>query len=727
MDKRKWYDMGIFAHIGDDGEKQTLEEHLDGVAKLASGFAVAELKEAAYYLGRIHDIGKCRPGFQRRLCGDKIRCEHACCGAAEIMRDKTSPLNFLLAYCAAGHHAGLQNGGAINDSPDDGTLHAALNKDASDYLPEGERFRWDIPDLSGLMKMITDGAGKDTTEWVERAAFFTRYLFSCLTDADFIDTERFCSPHTERAVTGDFARALELVNDKLNGFSADTGVRQARKRLQEQAFNFCGSGGIHILNMPTGSGKTLCSIRLALQKAVSEGKKRIIYVIPYTSIIEQTADIFNELFGDVLPVVQHHSNYCPDEDDENGLTSDKLKKACENWDAPLIVTTNVQLFQSFYHRKSSRLRKLHNIADSVIVFDEVHMMPIPFLQPCLRAVGYAVKYLGSEAFFLSATMPDFGELFGKYAKGCGYDELISDKSDFKAFRNCGFKFLGQTGWEKLAQMSEENDSSLIIVNSRKSAGRLYDMCRGMDRKVYCLSTYLTPNDRTRLIDEIRKALGNGEKITVISTSLIEAGVDLDFRAVYREIAGIDSILQSAGRCNREGKKDNCFTYIFIGEDGMPKGELEMKAQISKGLLENGKNIAEPEIISEYYNRLYRFREDIIAENTISNGVKAIDQIPFRDYSERFDNMIDGDTVGIVIPCEENKEMLEKLSVGDRSVLRRLQRYTATVYFYEFRDMLERGVIGDMGTGVYRLTVPGLYSSDRGLDTSGDILGIIGKD
>ncbi|MGN0637922.1 MAG: CRISPR-associated helicase Cas3' [Huintestinicola sp.] len=702
-----------------------MEEHLEGVARLASGFAVPELKNAAYYLGRIHDIGKCRPGFQRRLEGERIRCEHACCGAAEIMRNKNEPMAFLLAYCAAGHHSGLQNGGAKNDSPDDGTLHAALNKDVSDHLPRGERFRREMPDMSGLMKLITDGAGRDISEIIERSAFFTRYLFSCLTDADFIDTERFCSPDTDREVTGELDKALERVREKLSGFSADTVVKKARKGLQEQALGSCGSRGIHILNMPTGSGKTLCSIRLALEKAVSEGRKRIIYVIPYTSIIEQTAEIFNEIFGDVLPVVQHHSNYCPDEDDENGLTSDKLKRVCENWDAPLIVTTNVQFFQSFYHRKSSRLRKLHNIADSVIVFDEVHMMPIPFLQPCLRAVGYAVKFLGSEAFFLSATMPDFGELFGKYAKGCGYDELISDKSEFGAFRNCGFRFLGQTAWVKLAQMSEENDSSLIIVNSRKAAGRLYDMCRGMDRKIYCLSTYLTPNDRTRLIAEIREALRCGNKITVISTSLIEAGVDLDFRAVYREIAGIDSILQSAGRCNREGRKDNCFTYIFIGEEGMPKnGDLGVRAEISRGLLESGRNIAEPEVITEYYNRLYFVRRDDIAENTISYEVKSIDGIPFRDYSERFDNMIDGDTVGIVIPCEENEELLDRLSYGDRSVLRRLQRYTATVHFREFRDMLERGVIGDMGTGVYRLTDPGLYSRDRGLDADGNTINII---
>ena len=426
------------------------------------------------------------------------------------------------------------------------------------------------------------------------------------------------------------------------------------------------------MNMPTGSGKTLCSIRLALQKAVSEGKKRIIYVIPYTSIIEQTADVFTKIFGDVLPVVQHHSNYCPDEDESSDITEDKLKKVCENWDAPLIVTTNVQFFQSFYHRKSSRLRKLHNIADSVIVFDEVHMMPVPFLQPCVRAVGYAVKYLGSEAFFLSATMPDFAELFHKYAKGCDYDELIRDKTDFKMFRNSQIRYLGEITWDRLAQMSEENESTLIIVNSRKSAGKLYDMCRETDRKVYCLSTYLTANDRSVLIAEMRKLLEEHKPVTVISTSLIEAGVDLDFGEVYREIAGLDSILQSAGRCNREGTRSDCFTNVFISEDGMPSREdIAIRANISKQLLESGNDVTEPAVITEYYNRLFERMKDQIAENTISAGVQSMDAIPFKDYSERFDKMIDGDTIGIVIPCEENRALLESLDSGDRSVLRKL--------------------------------------------------------
>ncbi|MCI7766791.1 MAG: CRISPR-associated helicase Cas3' [Oscillospiraceae bacterium] len=456
-----------------------------------------------------------------------------------------------------------------------------------------------------------------------------------------------------------------------------------------------------------------------MEKAVRSGKRRIIYVIPYTSIIEQTADIFESIFGDVLPVVQHHSNYCPDDDDENGLTADKLKKVCENWDAPLIITTNVQFFQSFYHRKSSRLRKLHNIADSVIVFDEVHMMPIPFLQPCIRAVGYAVRYLGSEAFFLSATMPDFGELFEKYAKGCGYGELISDKSDFKAFRNSSICFLGQVTWESLSQKAEEHDSLLIIVNSRKAACRLYEMYRDPDRKVYCLSTYLTPHDRSRLIGEIREALKNEERLTVISTSLIEAGVDLDFETVYREITGIDSILQSAGRCNREGKRKNSVTHVFIGENGMPnRDELGVRAEISRSLLESGCDIADPKCISEYYSRLYGKFEDVIRSNTISAGVKRLDNIPFRDYSEKFDRMIDGDSIGIVIPCDENRELQERLSRGNMSAVRWLQKYTASVHFNEFADMLERGIINDCGSGIYCLTDPDCYSSDRGLDTEG---------
>lgn len=715
--------MKIFAHVDNKGRKQTLEAHLEGTAQLAASFTVDELKSAAFYLGRIHDIGKCRPDFQRRLNNEKIRCEHACCGAIEIMKNG-GLASYLLAYCAAGHHSGLQNGGAKNDSPDDGTLHAALNKDASDYLPEGERFRRSMPDMKPLINMISDGT-RDIPECIERSAFFTRYLFSCLTDADYIDTERFCSPDADRSVKGDFAKALEKVDGELAKFKCDTAVRTARKSLQEQAFSACQYGGIHIMNMPTGSGKTLCSIRLALQKAVSEGKKRIIYVIPYTSIIEQTADVFTKIFGDVLPVVQHHSNYCPDEDESSDITEDKLKKVCENWDAPLIVTTNVQFFQSFYHRKSSRLRKLHNIADSVIVFDEVHMMPVPFLQPCVRAVGYAVKYLGSEAFFLSATMPDFAELFHKYAKGCDYDELIRDKTDFKMFRNSQIRYLGEITWDKLAQMSEENESTLIIVNSRKSAGKLYDMCRETDRKVYCLSTYLTANDRSALIAEIRELLKEHKSVTVISTSLIEAGVDLDFKAVYREIAGLDSILQSAGRCNREGTRSDCFTNVFISEDGMPsRGDIGIRANISKQLLESGNDVTEPAVITEYYNRLFERMKDQIAENTISAGVQSMDAIPFKDYSERFDKMIDGDTIGIVIPCEENKELLESLDSGDRSVLRKLRRYTATVHYNEFRDLLERGVISDSGTCVYRLTVPELYTRDRGLDPNYEVISVL---
>ena len=715
--------MEIYAHVDNRGKKQTLEAHLEGTAQLAASFAVAELRPAAFYLGRIHDIGKCRPGFQRRLNDEKIRCEHACCGAAEIMKNG-GLASYLLAYCAAGHHSGLQNGGAKNDSPDDGTLHAALNKDTSDYLPDGERFRRSMPDMKPLINMISDGT-RNISECVERSAFFTRYLFSCLTDADFIDTERFCSPDTDRSIKGDFAKALEKIDGELAKFKCDTSVRTARKSLQEQAFSACQYGGIHIMNMPTGSGKTLCSIRLALQKAVSEGKKRIIYVIPYTSIIEQTADVFTDIFGEALPVVQHHSNYCPDENVSSDITEDKLKKVCENWDAPLIVTTNVQFFQSFYHRKSSRLRKLHNIADSVIVFDEVHMMPVPFLQPCIRAVGYAVKYLGSEAFFLSATMPDFAELFSKYAKGCDYDELIRDKTDFKMFRNSQIRYLGEVTDDRLAQMSEENESTLIIVNSRKSAGRLYEMCSGTDRKVYCLSTYLTANDRSALIAEIRKLLDDHEPVTVISTSLIEAGVDLDFGAVYREIAGLDSILQSAGRCNREGKRSDCFTNVFISEDGMPsKGDIGIRANISKELLESGCDAAEPAVITEYYNRLFEKMKGQIEENTISAGVRSMDSIPFKDYSEKFDKMIDGDTIGIVIPCEENRELIQKLDSGDRSALRKLQRYTATVHYNEFRDLLDRGVISDSGTCVYRLTVPELYTRDRGLDPNYEIISVL---
>lgn len=700
------------AHKTEDGKTQTIDEHLKATARLAKGMAIEEFCNIAEYAGLIHDVGKFRTAFQRRVNGEDIRCEHAAAAAQEsIQKMGKTPLSYLLAYCTAGHHTGLQNGGTAVDDPDEASLSGALKRDMKDYEEARAFFDFEPPECTAFLKSLTQNCVTgDNDEIIERFAFFTRYIYSCLTDADFIDTESFFNPGTERGISGDFKKALDIVDQKLSGFKAKTSLQKARKDLQEQAYRNSGDAQISLLNMPTGSGKTLCSIKLALERAVKRGKKHIIYVIPYTSIIEQTADIFEDMFKEVLPVVEHHSNYNADDNNEDETTADKIKRACENWDAPLIVTTNVQLFESLYHNKSSRLRKLHNLADSILVFDEIHMMPVEYLQPCLRAIGYVTSYLHSEAVFLSATMPDFKDLFCRYIKMGTQNELITDKSLFRYFEKCIYHYIGTCSDEKLLNLAENYNSSLIIVNSRSEARRIYNLCSG--RKFH-LSTYMMPVHRSAVIEEIRKCIGK-EKITVISTSLIEAGVDLDFEAVFRELSGLDSIIQAAGRCNREGLRENGDVYVFENPNKPLKNELEIKANISRAMFQEFENISEPECINEYYSRLYRFNDDRIKQNSIANGVSSVDAIPFRSYTDLF-ALINTDTVSVVIPCGENTALLEALKYSNMPVRRRLQKYCVSVYFYEFEDMLKRGIISDNGTGVFVLGDLRGYKSETGLD------------
>ena len=296
-------------------------------------------------------------------------------------------------------------------------------------------------------------------------------------------------------------KALDKLNRELSKMPSNTPLRQARSRIQQQAFdNSVNKSHISILDMPTGSGKTLCSLKLALES----GKKRIIYVIPYTSIIEQTANKFEKMFGDVLPVLQHHSNYSYDGDtEEEKKTAEKLKRTCENWDAPLIITTSVQFFQSIYHYKGSALRKLHNLRDSVIVFDEIHLIPTELLRPCLKAVGYITKFLNSEALFLSATMPDYSKLFDKFLPDVNYNKLVTDRTNFKYFKKCEYKDKGKTTLETIAENASRCKNALIVVNTKKTAAELYSLVQG---EKYHLSANMTPAHRSRVIEVEERSL-----------------------------------------------------------------------------------------------------------------------------------------------------------------------------------------------------------------------------
>lgn len=706
-----------YAHTSDE-RKQTIIEHLHGVADKAEFYSIELLKEYAYAIGLAHDIGKYADIFQKRLEGSSVKYEHSACGAIELGRivknDFEKNMTYMLQYCVAGHHTGLPDGGTKADSSNgDNTLHSKLKR-KNEYIGEAEysSYREEIqlllPDYSELYKVLSDS--RSPIEFIEKYAFFTRYLFSCLTDADYIDTERFFNPNIDRELHADFDKAEQIIDQKLNSFTCVTPLQKARKQLQTQAISNSQSFSIGILDMPTGSGKTLCSMKLALKLLREQKKKRIIYVIPYTSIIEQTAEIFENLFADCADIVQHHSNFCYDID-ESGI-SEKLKLSTENWDAPIIITTSVQFFQSLYHYKGSGLRKLHNMADSVIIFDEIHMLPLECLQPCLRAVGFITKYLNSTAVFLSATMPDYSEMFKRFASVNNSMDLISDKSDFICFKKCRYLYMGKTDIESVVEKTGGYNSSLIIVNSRKSARETYRLITG---KKYHLSTYMTPYDRSAVIEKIRSDLSRGEKITVVSTSLVEAGVDLDFQAVFRELAGLDSILQSGGRCNREGKIECGDVYIFETDNKL-HDDLKVRSGIVKDMLERRSDITSEEYIKEYYKRLFDYSDELIERNTIANDVNGLDNIPFRTYAVGF-KFIQDETISVVIDnCKETSELLSQLEYGGKNIRRRLQKYSVSLKIKgEFEKAFSLGLISDTGNGVFVLADNNYYDTEIGLD------------
>ena len=526
----------------------------------------------------------------------------------------------------------------------------------------------------------------------------------------------------------DLEKALSILNERMKNMRSETKLQQARSSIQKQAIDHCTKDShISVLDMPTGSGKTLCSLKIALEKAVESGKKHIIYVIPYTSIIEQTAKDFEEMFRDVLPVLQHHSNYSYDGNtEEEKKTAEKLKRTCENWDAPLIITTSVQFFQSIYHYKGSALRKFHNLRDSVIVFDEIHLIPTELLRPCLKAVGYITKYLNSEALFLSATMPDYSKLFDKFLPDVNYNKLVTDRTNFKYFKKCEYKDMGKTTLETIAENASRCKNALIVVNTKKTAAELYSLVQG---EKYHLSANMTPAHRSRVIEVVRNKLKKGEPITVVSTSLVEAGVDLDFNTVFRQLSGLDSILQAGGRCNREGKDAKGYVYVFDIDETYRKGsDLAMRINKTKGLLEKYQDITSYDCIKEYYDGIFDFNQSRIAENSIAKyneqsnsfdrqGLMLPYSIPFRSYAMQFE-YISADTISIVIDDPNDQtchELVETLRKGDMSVRRALQKYSVSVYMNVFKDLYSQGVLKDHGTGIFILENQSYYNNETGLN------------
>lgn len=439
--------MNYIAHTKKNAENkfnvQTIKAHSLNTEKLARNFALEPYRDIVGAAALLHDIGKYSEEFQTYIRKSSLYPEkkikgphHAICGAVEANKlyPKDKLISLIFSYIIYGHHRGLPDG--IDN------VKEAMNGNS---VPDYQHYKEDLS-ISPvddtiykqyLLQDYTELKGqKNKDAFIDRFAFDIRYIFSCLVDADSLDTHSFCQGKVLKSKVGDYEAALQKVNNILNSFSAETELQKVRSEIQAQAYESA-TTEINLLSMPTGSGKTLCSLKLAMESLIKNNKKRIIYIIPYNSIIDQTAFIFENIFGADVPILRHQSTYAVEDAEESDAKW--IYDAIENWDAPFIITTSAQFFESIYGNKRNKLRRLHNMGDSILVFDEIHKLPDKYLQPCLQSISYLTKFCNSQAFLLSATMPNFEELIRKYAlPNSEIKDLIPDKTKFGVFKKCKF-------------------------------------------------------------------------------------------------------------------------------------------------------------------------------------------------------------------------------------------------------------------------------------------------
>ena len=462
-------DKKFYAHtrpINENGvertEYQLLSDHERGVGTLCGQFAEAFGAQAeGHEAGVHHDDGKATAAFQHRLLDNGPKVDHATAGARNIMLSN----NLLLAACVMGHHSGLPDLGSINDPEGTPTFTGRIKKWGTPAIPPLDP-GYPIPPVRLPQRPVTKPSLSES--------FRTRMLYSCLVDADYLDTERFMKGDMPRGTGDSLETLLTRLQAKLNAWDNPT---SALNKLRQQILQACVSvaanpKGIYTLTVPTGGGKTTSSLAFALHHAVEHGMKRVIYVVPYTSIIEQNADVFRGILGDEN-VLEHHSGVQFENDEENG-NPDPKALAAENWDSPLVITTAVQFFESMYANRSSQCRKLHNLANSVIIFDEAQMLPLCHLMPCVAAIGALVEQFGATAVLCTATQPVLGDLIQRFAPSHAVSEICPEiPFYFDKFRRVTFRQVGVLEDDALAELLCAHEQVLCIVNSRKAAQSIF--------------------------------------------------------------------------------------------------------------------------------------------------------------------------------------------------------------------------------------------------------------
>jgi CRISPR-associated endonuclease/helicase Cas3 len=704
----------------DSSDWHRLEDHLQSTAERARRFAEKfQSGEWGYLAGLWHDLGKYDSRFQQKLNGVSARVDHSVVGAAAaVSRFRNHGL--YVAFPIAGHHAGLAD--LRGDEPP-----TQLATRLADYrgltellalIPKGMMER-PLPPLPSSLQYSLSTAGPPPA-LVRRTEFWIRFLFSTLVDADWLDTEAFFEPDRGEARRG-FSPLRDFCH-RLSGYIAqktaqvpieqrETRITQVRNAVLvacDRAAEL--SPGFFSLTAPTGAGKTLAAMTFALRHAARYGMARVIVVLPYTSIIEQNAAVYRIALGSD-EVVEHHSNF--DAEGQAGDLGEEVtarhKLAAENWDAPVVVTTTVQFFESLFANRPSKCRKLHNIARSVIALDEVQALPNGFLLSILDALNELVTNYGCTVVLSTATPPALERRPGFEMGLEGMRHIISDPASLsRTLHRVEFHWPSlnepATKWDFLAGEIAGAPRAMAIVHRRRDARDLARLVAGLRPQdpIFHLSALMCAAHRSKKLTEVRSALAQRGPCRLVATQLVEAGVDIDFPVVWRSLGGLDSIVQAAGRCNREGRQATGHVFIYRSPTAPPRGTPRKAADVAEAMLtEHGgaMDLDDPGIFDSYFRRLY------MLEDQDKRHIQTLRQeFRFASVAREFQMIEDGFDLGIIVPYGGAPEALQDIGThgATRDTLRRLQRYSVQIPTRSFEELQQIGAIEEVVPGVFVL-------------------------
>ena len=752
-----------YAHSLHDQPRDTWERlgaHHNAVGIRAAEFAaIFGSEELARAAGSLHDSGKVSAEFLKYISQSATAAshmrgpDHSTAGARIADVRFAGPMGRMLAYVIAGHHAGLANSANLD-------RRLAVSYGIPDYS-NWEAHAGDLPDGR---KLAQTKPFPLNSEKGFMQAFLIRMLFSCLVDADFLETERFYSAaHPDSIARGGFSNVAAL-NQKLRAHMINMGGAKATplNAIRTELLNSCLTKaalppGLFTLTAPTGSGKTLASLSFALEHAATHGLRRVVYVIPFTSIIEQTASVFRRALDASDDILEHHASFdwqgaadaraADESEGADGLG--KLKRSAENWDAPIVVTTAVQFFESLFANRTSRCRKLHNLAGAVIVLDEAQTMPLHLLRPCMAALDELARNYGASVVLCTATQPALRKIDGairnKARQPIGLDidasrEIAPDPARlYMALKRVEVeRRIERVADSVIAARFGEQPQMLCIVNSRAHARELFSLIRDMPGAAH-LTTLMCPRHRSAVLHGLRQRLRDGLPVRLVATSLIEAGVDISFPEVWRAAAGLDTIAQAAGRCNREGGSPLGRVVIFEAGDRKPPRSVELCWQAARQVLRHHSDPLGLAAIQAYFQELYSQKGDATALDaakldgviwpilgSIAEGASRFN-FEFESIARAF-RLIEEAMEPVIIPWREHeddrdcKKLLDRIWHMDRPLagdLRRLQLYTVGIPRALRAEWLAKGVLlpvnKGLGDTILKLENPDLYDQTAGLN------------